>query len=84
MTVRTLAIAIPAAMIALGVIAASASAAGLSPSAAPAVSHSEAWNVDKAKVGYEKKRRRSGWKRKSRFSGFGFRGDGFRFSGKYK
>ena len=84
MSVRTLAIAIPTALITLGFVAAASANTLHSPASAPTVFHSEAWGIDKVTVGYKKKRAYSTWKRKSRFSGFGFRGDGFRTSGKYK
>ena len=82
MSVRALAIAIPAALIGLGILAASASASTSGPTAAAA--HTVAWNVQKERVGNYGTHRQSATKRKSRFSGFGFRGDGFRNSGKYQ
>ncbi len=81
MSVRILAVTVPAALIALGLVASSTAATSQISPEAPAVSRSDAWAIEKAKVGYKKKRRRSAWKRKGRFSGFGFRGDGFRTSG---
>ncbi|MEM7430170.1 MAG: hypothetical protein AAF441_29260 [Pseudomonadota bacterium] len=85
MTVRTLAIALPAALIALGLVATAASAGAPHGAAAHAITaHADAWGIEKTKVGYKKKRGYVAPKRKGRFSGFGFRGDGFRTSGQYK
>ena len=84
MSVRTLAIAMPVAMFALGVIASTASAASPYSTPAPSLSHSAAWNLDKVEIGHKKKQRQTSRKRLGRFSGFGFRGDGFRTSGQYQ
>ena len=84
MSFRTLALTVPAAMLAMGIVATAANASTQTSAAAAAPSHSYVWNVQKAKVGYVRKHRQSATKRKSRFSGFGFRGDGFRNSGQYQ
>ena len=84
MSVRTLALTIPAALLALGLVATAASASVQTGPAVSAPAHGQVWNVQKVKVGYVRKHRQSATKRKSRFSGFGFRGDGFRNSGKYQ
>ena len=84
MSVRTLAIALPAAMFALGIIASAASASSQISTSSSIVSHGTAWGLDKVQVGHKAKHRRSSRKRLDRFSGFGFRGDGFRTSGQYQ
>ena len=84
MSVRKLALTIPAAMLALGFVATAASASSQAMSSVTAPAYAQVWNVQKAKVGYARKHRQSATKRKSRFSGFGFRGDGFRASGTYQ
>ena len=82
---------LPAAFIAIGAVAVATSSANASPLTghAPAVVgidanvHADAWGVTKLRVG-TKKRRYTVRRKSDRFSGFGFRGDGFRTSGKYK
>ena len=81
---------LPAAFIAMGAVAVAASSANASPLAAHATTavtadasaHADAWGVTKLRVG-TKKRRHTVRRKSGRFSGFGFRGDGFRTSGKY-
>ena len=89
--------ALPVAVIALGVTAVAAAASdranildraeqpviGTTHDAALNAAHVNGFNVDRQEVGYKKKRRHSTKRRTSRFGGFGFRGDGFRTSGRY-
>ena len=85
MSFRALSLSIPAAFLALGVIAMSTSASFATDNARDdyASAHHHAINFQAAgfHAGHKKKKRRV--HSSDRFSGFGFRGDGFRTSGKY-
>ena len=86
MSIRKLALSIPAAFLSLGVVALSASASHATDNARDdyvnASSHVVPFTVTAHT--YAKKKRHNLSRRSSdRYSGFGFRGDGFRFSGKY-
>ncbi|NNF77913.1 MAG: hypothetical protein HKN05_07770 [Rhizobiales bacterium] len=85
MSIRMLSLSTPAAFLALGVIALSTSSSYATDNArddyASAPSHAANFHAAGYTVGHKKKHRRV--HSSGRFSGFGFRGDGFRTSGKY-
>lgn len=86
MSIRFLSLSIPAAFLALGVIALSASSSHATDNArddhATSVSHGANFNSTVGfTVAHPKKQHMV--RSSKRFSGFGFRGDGFRTSGKY-
>lgn len=86
MSIRMIALSIPAAFLALGVIALSASSSYATDNArddhASSVSHVDNFNSTAGfHVAHQKKQHRV--QNPKRYSGFGFRGDGFRTSGKY-
>ncbi len=85
MSIRMLSLSIPAAFLALGVVALSASASFATDNArddyASAPSHAVNFQAAGFHAGHKQKQRRV--RSSDRYSGFGFRGDGFRTSGKY-
>lgn len=85
MSIRMLTVSIPAAFLALGLVALSTSSSFATDNArddyASAPSHAVNFHTAGFNAGHKKKHRRV--RSSDRFSGFGFRGDGFRFSGKY-
>ncbi len=85
MSIRALSISIPAAFLALGMIALSSSSSYATDNArddyASTVNHVASFTVQGLEVAHKKRKHTS--HRSDRYSGFGFRGDGFRTSGKY-
>ncbi len=85
MSIRMLSLSLPAAFLALGVIAMSTSASFAADNArddyASAPSHTV--NIHSAGFRADHKRKQRRVRSSDRYSGFGFRGDGFRTSGKY-
>ncbi len=85
MSIRALSLSIPAAFLALGVIAMSTSASFATDNArddyASAPSHTINVHAAGFHAGHKAKKRLV--RSSDRYSGFGFRGDGFRTSGKY-
>ena len=88
MSIRMLTLSLPAAFLALGVVAFSTSASHATDNArddyaTASHAHSAGFSLN-AQHYANKKKRHSTRRHSDRFSGFGFRGDGFRFSGKYQ
>ncbi|MCP5083402.1 MAG: hypothetical protein GY948_17085 [Alphaproteobacteria bacterium] len=85
MSIRMLSLSIPAAFLALGVVALSTSSSFATDNArddyASTANRSVNFHATGFTVGHKKKHRRV--RSSDRYSGFGFRGDGFRTSDKY-
>ncbi len=88
MSIRMLSLSLPAAFLALGVVALSTSASYATDNARDdyaTASFTNTAGFSLNKQHYAKKKRYHATRKASgRFSGFGFRGDGFRTSGKYQ
>ncbi len=88
MSIRMLALSLPAAFLALGVVAFSTSASYATDNArddyaTASYAHTAGFALNTQHYA-KKKRHHVTRKASGRFSGFGFRGDGFRTSGKYQ
>ena len=87
MSIRMLTVSLPAAFLALGVVALSTSASHATDNArddyASTAHYTAGYSFVNREVSKRKKKHHFTRRSSDRFSGFGFRGDGFRFSGKY-